>query len=88
MLRVQCEQLLQFFTAKLLLSLLCKSFLILGNLRLEALLRANHLLHHAQVVRGVLFMEGLHNLKHARLLLDLGNVVNVLVKDRKLLIVC
>lgn len=87
MLRVQREQLLQFFTAQLFLSLLGKSFLILGYLRLQALLRAHYLLHHAQVVCGVLFVEGLYDLKHAGLLVDLGDVVNVLVKDRKLLIV-
>ena len=87
-LRVESEQLLELFTAELLLTLLRQSLLVLCNLGLETLLRADHLLHHAEVVRGVLFVQGLHHLKHARLFLHLRNIVHILVKDRNMLVAC
>ena len=83
---VQRAQFLNLLLAELFLSLFRQAFLILRNIRLKTLLLMDDLFNHTEVVSRVLFMQCLYHLQQLGLLLLLHNVIDVLVKDRNMLV--
>ena len=72
--------------AELFLPLLRQTLFIFENVRFEAFLLMDKFLVHTQVVSRVIFVQLLNLLQELRLLLNLRDVVDGLVKDRNMLV--